>query len=138
MGVPRLRRYPFGDPNAVKAKPQLRVISFQQPAKRGTTFTIDLVTHKYMGYREHTPGSMIIAPADCIEQRYEDVLDAAIVEKMEQSMRAAKRQSDTRFDYELRGRARTGFTALRGQTLLLNVMNRLTVLSITVTSLLGA
>lgn len=81
--------------------------------------TVDALTEEYIGYREVTPGSMIVSSSEMLGKRLGDVVPS-IADMFHEAMWAAGRDHSTiRLAYALRGHNRIAHVSvLKGKALL--------------------
>lgn len=85
------------------------------------SLTLDTITNKYIDYREYTPGTLLVAPADLLDRHLGDLVPgvAEVIERA--AWEARRRRQPQEFTYELRERERAARVMVRDQRAVLSI-----------------
>lgn len=91
------------------------LVLFKKPEPTSDlTITVDRVTREYLGYKEHKPGAMIVAPCDFIHRRMYDMLPSDLMERVNAAVFYASRTGrHAELTYELNGWKRKATLEIR-------------------------
>lgn len=96
-------------------------MEYSAQPKADLSLKIDAVTGKYIDYKEHTPGSLLVAPCDLLERRVGEVVPE-VAEVIERGIWFAKKHDRVeRIAYTLRNRARRAYITVRGQQVMIDI-----------------
>lgn len=87
------------------------------------SFRVDLHTREYIGYREHTPGSLLVAPCDLLNRTMEQLVpDQHVIELFNKAIWEAREYLvPQRISYTLRSRPRRTNVAVVGNAIYFDV-----------------
>jgi hypothetical protein len=82
---------------------------------------IDRHTHEYLNYKEHTPGTLLVAPAELLNRRMGDVIPDVAALYLPAAHAAAKTGQMQIVSYGLRGQSRVAHIVVVGQSAIVSI-----------------